>query len=430
MPIDLNSSSTGGVHASLSSASDLTLETCAPRCLCIPAHLWHITTQRLSEAQSGSAPPQSAHRSLPGIDASAVLGSSCPAPLFSFAAADAFASPLPGVAWVSPGAFMDMSSAMTPCRSESHAFISSSDSACISRVCDGDMMRKQWGRPATLLSPSSAPGLTHDRRRLTTASAGDWAPVASGSGAAFCLTACHTAPIPPAMPFTAVPINPWCPPSFVSSAPSSSSGFLPPGRFHLGSIGVCATSRPRLSSTKYRLVQPLNLWFAFLCSKYPRRMAREPSLLPSVAPSSSDLRIAASADRPWLIPGRFCDDGDGDTETSRSFLGFHARGPHAPLGASFSQRSAMVFDTAPATADDTSPSSPGISPSPGADCAVGELDDDACSRSVTPKVASILRLACSIRISACALLAIEYSSISLRLSSSDDVTFAASTKNL
>ena len=68
-------SSAGRVHASRSNAKERTLLTCAPRCLCAPAHRWHTTTQRFMLAQSGSAPPQSAHASFPGAAASTSRGS-------------------------------------------------------------------------------------------------------------------------------------------------------------------------------------------------------------------------------------------------------------------------------------------------------------------------------------------------------------------
>ena len=277
LPTRAKRDSTGGVQASRSSAAERTFETRAPKCLCAPAHCWHTTTTRFRLAQSGSGAPQSAHCPFPGTEASAARTESAERgaafsifSIFGERFREAVSFPgTPSLRFrVGP---MEMSSAMTPCRSETHARASASDSACSVVAPVGAITRKQYGRSAALLSPGSGPGFTHDTVRSEAISASESvastgampnpAPVA-GSGAAARATPANAAPIPRSADEArdAGFSSRLC---FASPAPDFAFAFAfeddraggtPPGPRR-----PCTKKRPAASRTKYRRVQPPNV---------------------------------------------------------------------------------------------------------------------------------------------------------------------------
>ena len=373
---------------------------------------------------------------------------------------------------------------MVPCRSDTHADASASDSACSNRDAVGEMTRKQNGRPVVDRSASSAPGLTHESVRSTAGTASsagsNLRPGAFGSGAAPCLTNDHAAPNPVPIPRATDPAAPTSPPRrsasararrCVSSASASSAAnvsssisisdaarecprddspavtptvradtprtlvdplppvpapprtlvdpllllvFAPPRRPY-------TINRPTPSRTKYRRVQPPN-FPGFRSLSQPFRIAptpRRPLASSASRPLANDARMEASADRPE-------DDARFDAvevavvvaDVVADVVAHSARSSPPRAVPAASPRSSATSTPSPV------PSMPRVVWAGGAG---GSTPKGSSER---PSNASWRVLAdCSIRISACARLAISYSSIAARSRSTPRNAAPASSKN-
>mmetsp|Transcript_2725 Transcript_2725/g.10427 ORF Transcript_2725/g.10427 Transcript_2725/m.10427 type:complete len:307 (-) Transcript_2725:699-1619(-) len=298
---------------------------------------------------------------------------------------------------------MAISSAMTPCRSLTHSFASRCDSACSVSDPAGETTRKQY--PRSERSFGSAPGLTHDTVKSihntasSVASSGalPYPKRPGGSGTAARVTDEKAAPIPAPIRrsefcFSASPADVLSVPEEVVFTFLAVLFVLP---------RPCTKNRPAPSSTKYLRVHPPN-FPGFLSVRYPFRMtptpsnpAPSPSVLNTSTPFARDCLIERSADRPEFMPtGAFLVAGS-PTDTDGV-----AESPFT-----WSHSSSIAFASPPSAA--SPPPDPSARPS---------------------KACCIVRAAISIFISACALNAISYSSMSRSSVSMPDIAALASAK--